>query len=106
LSEHDRAEWDRVAETPYDLGALSTIDRAGPAAYCQAYGRWVEPEDKLTGTPALAKTPSGYLQQSPWLTVANKQLQLMGRYMSESGMTLALRSRVAASGGPGMDLPK
>ena len=44
-------------------------------------------------TPPLVKTPSGYVQQSPWLAIANKQLELMGRYMTELGMTPAARSR-------------
>ena len=42
------------------------------------------------------KTPSGYIQQSPWLGIANKQLELMGRYMVELGLTPAARSRVMA----------
>ena len=46
-------------------------------------------------TPVMLKTPSGYVQQSPWLSVANKQLELMGRYMTELGMTPAARTRVA-----------
>ena len=49
----------------------------------------------------MLKTPSGYVQQSPWLSVANKQLELMGRYMTELGMTPASRSRVAAAAQPG-----
>ena len=77
------------------MGVLTTIDRAALAAYCQSYARWVEAEQKLKETPALLKTPSGYVQQSPWLGIANKQLELMGRYMTELGMTPASRSRVA-----------
>jgi hypothetical protein len=42
------------------------------------------------------KTPSGYVQQSPWLGIAHKQLELMGRYMVELGLTPAARSRVMA----------
>ena len=44
----------------------------------------------------LFKTPSGYVQQSPWLGIVNKQLELMGRYMVELGLTPAARSRVMA----------
>ena len=44
----------------------------------------------------LLKTATGYVQQSPWLSIANKQLELMGRYMGELGITPASRSRVAA----------
>ncbi len=42
------------------------------------------------------KTPSGYVQQSPWLTIVHKQLEIMGRYMVELGLTPAARSRVMA----------
>ena len=75
---------------------LTTIDRAALAAYCQAYGRRVEAEEQMKKTPAMLKTPSGYVQQSPWLSVANKQLEIMRRYMTELGMMPATRSRVAA----------
>jgi hypothetical protein len=40
------------------------------------------------------------VQQSPWLGIANKQMELMGRYMTELGMTPAARSRVAVSTTP------
>ena len=99
LSEVARVEWDRVAETLHEIGVLTTIDRAALAAYCQAYGRWVEAEEKMKETPAMLKTPSGYVQQSPWMSVANKQLEIMGRYMVELGMTPASRSRVAVPDG-------
>ena len=48
----------------------------------------------------MFKTPLGYVQQSPWLGIANKQLELMGRYMTELGMTPASRSRVSANTEP------
>ena len=96
LSEVAQVEWERIAQALYDMGVLTTVDRAALAAYCQAWGRWVEAEEKLKETPVMLKTPSGYVQQSPWLSVSNKQLELMGRYMAELGITPASRSRVAA----------
>jgi P27 family predicted phage terminase small subunit len=90
------AEWRRIAKALQRAGVFTTFDRAALAAYCQAWGRWVEAEERLRETPALVKTPSGYIQQSPWLTIANKQLELMGRYMVELGITPASRSRVMA----------
>ena len=98
LSEAARQEWHRLAQTLHDMGVLTTVDRAALAAYCQSWGRWVEAEEKLQESPTLFKTPSGYVQQSPWLSVANKQLELMGRYMSELGITPASRSRVSVQG--------
>jgi P27 family predicted phage terminase small subunit len=105
LSAVAQAEWDRIAETLYDMGVLTTVDRAALAAYCQAYGRWVEAEEKLKETPVMLKTPSGYVQQSPWLSVSNKQLELMGRYMAELGITPASRSRVASVQAGERELP-
>ena len=91
-----RDEWDRLVHVLHDMGVVTLIDRAALAAYCQCYGRWVEAEEKLQTTPMLLKTATGYVQQSPWLSIANKQLELMGRYMTELGLTPAARSRVAA----------
>jgi P27 family predicted phage terminase small subunit len=100
LSNEARAEWDRLAGVLHQMGVVTLVDRAALAAYCQAYGRWVEAEEKLKETPVMLKTPSGYVQQSPWLSVSNKQLELMGRYMAELGLTPASRSRVAARAAP------
>ena len=96
LTELAREEWDRLVGTLHAMGVVSTVDRAALAAYCQSYARWAEAEEKLKETPIMLKTPSGYVQQSPWLSVANKQMELMGRYMAELGITPASRSRVAA----------
>jgi P27 family predicted phage terminase small subunit len=88
-------EWRRVARALQEAGVLTPFDRAALAAYCQAYGRWVEAEERLREAQLLYKTPSGYVQQSPWLGIVHKQLELMGRYMVELGMTPAARSRVS-----------
>jgi len=95
LGPYAHEEWDRLAGVLFRMGVLTTVDRAALAAYCQCYGRWVEAEEKLNATPMLLKTATGYVQQSPWLSIANKQLELMGRYMAELGLTPASRSRVA-----------
>lgn len=105
LSEEARAEWYRLVDTLVSMGAITIVDRAVLAAYCQAYGRWVEAEQKLEETPVLFKTPSGYVQQSPWLGIANRQMKLMGRYMAEIGLTPASRSRIAIINVPAANEP-
>ena len=96
LSPSAKAEWKRLARQLEGLGILSQLDRAALAGYCQAWGRWVEAERKLKETPILLKTPAGYVQPSPWLSIANKQLELMHKFMGELGLSPASRSRVAA----------
>ncbi|PWE30007.1 phage terminase small subunit P27 family [Maritimibacter sp. 55A14] len=98
LSEVAHKEWRRLATPMHEAGILTLADRAALAAYCQAWARWVEAEEKLAATPALLKTPNGHVQQSPWLTVANKQMELMSRYMSELGLTPVARTRLANAG--------
>ena len=95
LSATAKAEWKRLAGALNGIGLLTQVDRAALAAYCQAYGRWVEAEKKLAETPTLLKMPSGYIQMSPWLTISNKQMELMARYMTELGLTPSSRSRLA-----------
>ena len=97
LSETARIEWDRIIGDLHAAGIVTSVDRAVLAAYCQAWGRWVEAEEKLSESATLFKTPSGYIQQSPWLTVANKQLELMSRFMNELGITPSSRARVVAN---------
>ena len=96
LNVEAQGEWARLAGPLHDAGILTLADRAALAAYCQCYGRWVEAEERLAATPTMLKTPSGFVQQSPWLAVSNKQLELMVRYMAELGLTPAARSRIVA----------
>jgi P27 family predicted phage terminase small subunit len=94
LNPSAKAEWKRLARQMHVLGMISKLDRAALAAYCQAYGRWAEAERKLKETPMLLKLPSGIIQQSPWLAIANKQLELMSKFMSELGLSPVARTRV------------
>ena len=94
------AEWRRIAKALQRAGVLTIFDRAALAAYCQAWGRWVEAEERLRETPPLVKTPSRLRPAvARGSTIANKQLELMGRYMVELGLTPAARSRVMADSG-------
>jgi len=96
-----KAEWKRLASGLFARGILTEGDRGMLAAYCQAYGRWVEAERKLAETPTLIKLPSGYIQQSPWLAISNKQLELIAKYASELGLSPVSRGRVTTKHPPG-----
>lgn len=97
LSTEARKEWKRVAKQLRKLGLLSKIDRAALAAYCQAWGRWIEAEDNLKQHGTIINAKYGYPIMSPWLSVANGALQHMRAYMTEFGLTPASRSRIEAA---------
>jgi P27 family predicted phage terminase small subunit len=101
LSAVARKEWRRLATPLHEMGVLSVTDRAALSAYCQSWARWVEAEEHLAKGPPLIKAPSGYVQQSPWLAIANKQLEIMGRFMVELGLTPSARARLRVPGGTG-----
>jgi hypothetical protein len=57
----------------------------------------VEAEKKLKETPALLRTPAGFVQPSPWLGISNKNLELMHKFLCELGLSPVSRSRVATT---------
>lgn len=97
LAGEARTEWFRLVDMLVAMGVVTMADRRALAACCQCYGRWVEAEEKPKATPMLLKTATGYVQQSPWLSIANKQMDLMGRFMVELGITPASRSRIVVA---------
>ena len=104
LSDDAKVEWGRVCDDLYRLGILSELDRAALAAYCQAYGRWVQAERALAKMAErdqathgmIIKTQSGNAIQNPLVGAANKAMADMMRYAAEFGMTPSARSRISA----------
>ena len=97
LSRDARIEWERVTPILYDLGLLTTIDRAALVGYCVAWGRWMEAEDELRKYGAVVKAPSGYPVQSPFLAVANRAMKQVKEFAAEFGMSPSARTRVAVT---------
>lgn len=107
LSEEARREWDRVVDELFRLGVMTELDRASLAAYCQAYGRWVQAEESLAKFAArdpatkglMIKTQAGNAIQNPLVGSANKAMSDMVRFASEFGLTPAGRARVHGDNG-------
>jgi P27 family predicted phage terminase small subunit len=91
-----RAEWNRLCQQLGDLGLLTNLDRAALAAYCGAYALWAEATEAVQKYGAMVKSPTGYPIQSPYVSIANRQAEIMMRIASEFGFTPASRSRIAA----------
>jgi P27 family predicted phage terminase small subunit len=54
---------------------------------------WVEATEAIQKYGAMVKSPTGYPIQSPYVSVANRQTEIMMRIASEFGFTPASRSR-------------
>ena len=78
------------------LRILTHLDRAALASYCGAYGMWAEATEAIQKFGTMVKSPSGYPVQSPYVSIANRQTEIMMRIASEFGFTPASRSRIAA----------
>jgi P27 family predicted phage terminase small subunit len=97
-----RREWDRMAAELTSLRILTQLDRAALAAYCGAYAMWAEATEAIQKFGTMVKSPTGYPVQSPYVSIANRQAEIMMRIASEFGLAPASRSRISA---PSADEP-
>jgi P27 family predicted phage terminase small subunit len=116
LNRYARAEWKRIVPELDRLGLFTKVDRASLAAYCQAYGRWVETENKINALTLkaentidkegnhgdasnayLLKTQAGNVIISPLLSIANRAMDQMHEFANEFGLSPVSRSRIDAT---------
>ncbi|NQV57116.1 MAG: phage terminase small subunit P27 family [Rhodospirillales bacterium] len=96
VSDAARVEWDRIVADLTQLNMLTSLDRAALAAYCEAYAMWTEAITAIHKFGTIVKSPTGYPMQSPYVSIANRQAEIMLRIGSEFGFTPASRSRISA----------
>jgi|ERR1043166_486065 P27 family predicted phage terminase small subunit len=89
-------EWERLVGELAKLRILTHLDRAALAAYCGAYALRAEAAEQIQKYGVRIKSPTGYPVQSPYVSIANRQAEIMMRIASEFGFTPASRSRIAA----------
>ncbi|EJO5348298.1 phage terminase small subunit P27 family [Clostridium sporogenes] len=94
LENDAKKEWRRMAKQMEHLGTLTEIDMAAFAGYCQAYARWKEAEEFITKHGVIVKTPSGYWQQVPQVSIAQTYLKIMNKFCEQFGLTPSSRSRI------------
>jgi len=97
LSDEARKEWRRIVPELEALGLLTTIDRAALAAYCAAWGRFIEAEKVIKEKGSLYKTANGNVIISPMLSVANRAMEQMRVFGAEFGLTPSSRTRISAT---------
>jgi P27 family predicted phage terminase small subunit len=73
---------------------LACANRGALAAYCQAHALWLEAVQAIERYGTMVKSPNGYPMQSPYVALANKQVEIMVRIAAEFGMTPSARTRI------------
>lgn len=96
LSPAAQREWARLVGELGQLRMLTNLDRAALAAYCGAYALWAEATEALQKYGVMVKSPTGFPIQSPYLSIVNRQAEIMLRIASEFGFTPASRGRISA----------
>lgn len=98
LTDDQRKGWEYAIESaPY--GLLKRVDRSTLVAWVVAEDLHRQATEKLNGGAMLIKTPNGMPVQSPYLSIINKQAQIMLKAAAEMGFTPASRSRVEVEDG-------
>ena len=101
LTNEAKREWKRLVPELETLGLLTIVDRGALAACCQAYGRMVEAEQFLqraAKTGFMFKTESGYLQQLPQVSIAQKYAQQYRGFLALFGLSPSDRARLTVDG--------
>ena len=99
LEAEAKKEWRRMAKQLEQLGLLTEIDMAAFAGYCQAYARWKEAEEFISQHGTIVKTPSGYWQQVPQVSIAQTYLKIMNKFCEQFGLSPSARSRIVTGQG-------
>jgi len=96
LDDMARVEWDRMVPILLGMGVLTEADYMALGTLCQAFSTMAKAQDQLNKTGILFKTPNGYVQQSPLVSIVNQNADLVTKLCREFGVTPSARSRVNA----------
>lgn len=99
LDKEAKKEWRRIPSQLEDLGILTEVDMAAFAGYCEDYSIWKEAEEFISKHGTIVKTPSGYWQQVPQVSIAQTYLKIMIKFCEQFGLTPSSRSRIVADNG-------
>ena len=101
LDEIAKKEWNRICPILLAMRVLTDADYIALGTLCQAYGTLIDAQRRMNKTGILYKTESGYIQQSPLLSIIRGQQQVICALLREFGLTPSSRTRIQA--GPAED---
>jgi P27 family predicted phage terminase small subunit len=90
-----RLEWDRLTSILVAMKVLTEADYIALANRCQTYSTLMNAQKQMNKTGILYKSKSGYIQQSPLLSIIHTQTTIVNNLLPEFGLTPSSRMRVA-----------
>jgi P27 family predicted phage terminase small subunit len=94
LDAEAKKEWKRLSKLLLKLGVLTEADGMALACLCQTWSTLGKAQRKLNETGLLFKTPSGYVQQSPFVSIVSACGDIVMKLSQEFGLTPAARGRL------------
>lgn len=94
LDEQAREEWGRMVPILVGMRVLTEADYMALGTLCQAFSTMAKAQDQLNKTGILFKTPSGFVQQSPLISIVNQNAELVMKLSREFGLTPSARTRI------------
>lgn len=96
LKGESRREWQRQCAQLRRLGILAKCDRAMLAAYCAAWGEFVEAQAWVEENGFTAVSPNGCRILEPMVGVRNRAVERLIKLADRFGFSPAARARVRA----------
>jgi len=94
LSTPAKKEWKRLVPVLHQAGVLTQVDTGTLAAYCQAFGEFVEATKIVKARGFTFISDKGNVIQRPEVGIANTAMKLMVSIAREFGMTPSSRSNI------------
>jgi P27 family predicted phage terminase small subunit len=102
-----KKEWKRLLPILTQMRVLTEADGIQLGNLCVAYSTLIQAQEKLAKTGLLTKSPNGYIQQSPLLSISNTAMEQVIKLSRECGLSPSSRVRLQMEPGPvdddGMD---
>jgi P27 family predicted phage terminase small subunit len=94
LSPDAQVEWQRMLDELRAQQLVTVLDLGLLAAWCTAWGDYVEAERQIRVTGAVIKSRDRGMVRNPWVLIRNKSVEQMCRIAGEFGLSPASRPRL------------
>ena len=81
-------------ERELEIGLVTSLDVGAFTLYCKTMARWIEAESILDEKGLTFKTPSGYLQQRPEVSISKQAQTAALKLATQIGLTPASRKKL------------